>query len=203
MLPTSAKDYHVHFPKFLPLLARLAMNQSHPSPTFSFTLPAPPHPPTPPRTRHAKALWLIGIGLLANAAVLLLRGHAPDIAFDRAALAQAVPTAPAQPLGTRGIYMMPAQLGPMSFGLYLVDVDSGTICVYKALPDTNKFRLMAARSFRYDRFLEDFNNEPLHPKDVQKLVEAQQQRQDLQSKDDQPTVDPTTKPGENLPDIPK
>jgi hypothetical protein len=169
---------------------------THPSATF--TLPA-----APPLARHSKALWLIAFALLANAAILLTRGQAPDIAFDRAALAQATPVQPAQPLGARGIYMMPAQLGPMTFGLYLMDVDSGTICVYKALPDTNHFRLMAARSFKYDRFLEDFNNETLTPKEVQKLVAAQQQRQDLQSKDDQPTVDQTTKPGDNLPDIPK
>ena len=127
----------------------------------------------------------------------------PDIAFDRAALGQATPVQPAQPLGARGIYMMPAQLGPMTFGLYLMDVDSGTICVYKALPDNNHFRLMAARSFKYDRFLEDYNNEPLTPKEVQKLVETQQKRQNLHSEDDQPTVDQTTKPGADLPDVPK
>jgi hypothetical protein len=176
------------------------MNQ--PTPSFSFTLPSP-NPAAPLRPRYGKALWFIGLGLFANAAVLLLRGHAPDIAFDRTALAQAAPAVPAQPLGARGLYMMPAQLGPMTWGLYLMDVDSGTICVYRALPETNKFRLMAARSFKYDRFLEDFNNETLHPKEVQKLIEAQQQRQDLQSKDDQPTVDLTTRPSENLPDIPK
>ena len=99
--------------------------------------------------------------------------------------------------------MMPAQLSPTTFGLYLMDVDSGTICVYKALPDNNHFKLMASRSFKYDRFLEDYNNETLRPKEVQKLVEAQQQRQDLQSKEGQPTVDQTTKPSENLPDTPK
>ncbi len=173
-------------------------------PQFSFTLPAPPVESRPPR--YSKALWLIAIGLLVNAGVLLLaRGQAPDIAFDRAALAQATPIAtPAGALlGARGIYMMPAQLGPTTYGLYLMDVDSGTICIYKALPDVNHFRLMAARSFKYDRFLEDFNNEPLRPKEVQKIVEAQQQRLELGQKDDQPTVDPTTKPSENLPDTPK
>jgi hypothetical protein len=173
---------------------------NHQSPNVTFTLAAPPTPS--PRPRHSKALWLVGIGLLVNAAILLTRGQAPDIAFDRTALAQAMPVQPAQPLGARGIYMMPAQLGPMTFGLYLMDVDSGTICVYKALPDNNHFRLMAARSFKYDRFLEDYNNETLTPKEVQKLVETQRQRQDLQSKDDQPTVDQTTRPGDNLPDPP-
>jgi hypothetical protein len=150
------------------------------------------------------ALSLIGLGLLANAAILLTHNRLPDITLDRAALAQATPAAqPGQQLGARGIYMMPAQLGPMSYGLYLMDVDSGTICIYKALPDSNRFTLMAARSFKYDRFLEDFNNDKPRPKEVQKLIEAQRQRDDLHSKDDQPTVDLTTKPSENLPDAPK
>jgi hypothetical protein len=178
------------------------MNMNN-QPQFTFTFPAPPATPRPPR--YSKALWLVGIGLLANAAVLLLaRGQAPDIAFDRAALAQAAPAPQTgQLLGARGLYMMPAQLGPTTFGLYLMDVDSSTICVYKALPDNNHFRLMAARSFKYDRFLEDFNNETLRPKEVQKIVEAQQQRVELQQKEDQPTVDQTPKPAENLPDPPK
>ena len=99
--------------------------------------------------------------------------------------------------------MMPAQLGPSAFGLYLMDVDSGTICVYKATPETSRFRLMAARSFKYDRFLEDFNNDTPRPKDVQKLADDQRQRVGLRDKDDQPTVDQVPKPDENLPDVPK
>ena len=147
------------------------MNTSPPS--FCFTLPAPPIPASSnARTsKRTGALWLIGIGLLANAAVLLLaRGQTPDIVLDRSALAQSTPNT-GQLLGARGIYMMPAQLGPSAYGLYLLDVDSGTICVYKATPEKSLFRLMSARSFKYDRFLEDLNNEHLTPKEVQKLVE--------------------------------
>jgi hypothetical protein len=179
-------------------------------PSFTFTLPAPapatppaasPNPTPAPRPRKHPALWLIAIGLLANAAILLSRGQTPDIVLDRSALAQggATPNT-GQLLGARGIYMMPAQLGPATFGLYLLDVDSGTICVYKATPETSHFRLMAARSFKYDRFLEDLNNEHLTPKEVQKLVEDQRTRTDLHSKDDQPTVEQTTRPDENTPD---
>jgi hypothetical protein len=98
--------------------------------------------------------------------------------------------------------MMPAQLGPATYGLYLMDVDSGTISVYKTNPDGNRFRLMAARSFKYDRFLEDFNNDMPHPKEVQKLVEDQAQRVGLQEKEKTPTVDQNLKPDENKPDMP-
>jgi len=165
-----------------------------------------------PRSGTNKALWLIGIGLLLNAGVLLLRGQgAPDIVLDRAAMAQVQPTGGAgpgglsgQPLGARGIFMMPAQLGPTTFGLYLMDVDSGTISVYRSNPDGNgrRFALMAARSFKYDRFLEDFNNDSPRPKDVQKLVEDQAQRIGLQGKDNAATVDQHPKPDENKPDLP-
>jgi hypothetical protein len=130
------------------------------------------------------------------------RGQVPDIVLDRAALAQSTP-ASGQLLGARGIYMMPAQLGNNAWGLYLMDVDAGTICVYKTSPENSHFRLMAARSFKYDRLLEDFNNEPLRPKDVQKLIDDQRQRTDLRQKDDQPTVVQTPRPDENLPDQPK
>ena len=170
-------------------------------PQFTFTIPAPSS--LTPRRRGSAALWLIGIGLLANAAVMLVgRGQTPDIILDRSAIAQATP-AQGPMLGARGIYMMPAQLGPNAWGLYLMDVDSGTICVYKASPESSHFRLMASRSFKYDRFLEDLNNEPLRPKEVQKIVEAQQQRKDLIQKDESPTVDQAPKPDENQPDLPK
>jgi hypothetical protein len=154
-----------------------------------------------------KGIWLVGAGLLANAAVMLytqVAGRAPDLLLDRAAFAQAVPGGGSgQPLGARGLYMMPAQLGPSTFGVYLMDVDSQTLCVYRATPENNRFRLMAARSFKNDRFLEDYDNEGLLPKDVQKMVGNQRQRQGLENQTGQPTVDQTPKPGENAPDAPK
>jgi hypothetical protein len=111
-----------------------------------------------------------------------------DFTFDQVAKGQPIPgmgggpgaPAGAEPMvGARGIYVMPAQLGVNSFGLYLLDLDAGNIVVYKALPDSNRFHLMAARNFRNDRFLEDFNNDSPTPKEVQKLIQQQRQRQDL------------------------
>ena len=157
----------------------------------------------PPSVRGHKALWFIGMGLLVNAAVMLYT-HAggaaglPDLVLDRAALAQAVP-GEGQPLGARGIYMMPAQLGPQEFGLYLMDVDSSTICVYRALPQTSRFQLMAARSFKNDRFLEDMNNDSPNPKQVQGIIEGQRRSgRNCTPRDKVPTVPQTPKPDENL-----
>jgi hypothetical protein len=172
-------------------------------PQFTLTV-SPPAPAEPPRrpSKTNKALWLVGIGLLANAAVMLFgRGQGSDIILDRSAFGQVTSAAQSsQLLGARGIYMMPAQLGPNAYGLYLMDVDSGTICVYKTTPETNHFRLMAARTYKYDRFMEDFNNEPLHPSEVKKIVESQQQRQGLQEKESVPTVEQNPRPDENMPE---
>ncbi|HUO08457.1 MAG TPA: hypothetical protein VM008_09180 [Phycisphaerae bacterium] len=159
-------------------------------------------------TLLSKGFWIVGLGLLANAGVMLyshIAGRAPDLLLDRAAFAQADPGAVStgQPLGARGLYMMPAQLGANAWGVYLMDVDSQTLCVYRTTPETNRFRLMAARSFKNDRFLEDYDNEGLLPKDVQKMVSNQRQRQNLENQTGQPTVDQTPKPDENAPDAAK
>lgn len=138
----------------------------------------------------SKALWCVGLGLLANAAATVYTysgGRFPEF-IDRQALAQ-VP--PGGMLGARGIYMMPAQLGANAFGVYLMDIDSSTICVYRALPDTSRFKLMAARSFKNDRFLEDFNNDTPTPRDVQKLVQKQRERVQEENKTTEPTVEQT------------
>ena len=151
--------------------------------------------------RANKALWLLGIALLANAAVLLychVTGRATDLFLTQSAFAQNVP--PGQLLGARGIYMMPAQLGPQTYGLYLMDVDSGTITVYRAMPDSSRFRLMAARSFKNDRFLEDYNNDHPTPPEVQKLVADQRTRQENEKKTGEATVDQSPKRDENKPD---
>jgi len=155
-------------------------------------------------SRSLKPLYFIAAALFANAGVMLFSHFSsgtPDILLDRAAFAQALPAGNApQLLGARGIYMMPAQLGPATFGLYLMDVDAGTICVYRANPEISRFRLMAARSFRNDRFLEDYNNETPTPRDVQRLIDNQRQRQAIENRTNQSTVDQTPKPDDNAPD---
>ena len=57
-----------------------------------------------------------------------------------------------------------------------MDLEYGTICVYEWVPQTRKLRLMAARTYLFDRQLDEYNTE-LSPKEIKKLV-AQQQRLD-------------------------
>jgi hypothetical protein len=105
-------------------------------------------------------------------------------------------------LGARGLYMMPAQIGPQTYGVYLMDVDSETITVYRTNPDLNRFKLMAVRSFKFDRFLNDYNNEKPTPAEVQKIVQDQRNRKEIEKKTEEPTVDQNPKPDENKPDAP-
>jgi hypothetical protein len=153
-----------------------------------------------------KAMWLVGVGLLANAGAMVyshVAGKAPALDLSGTAFAQAAPGGGGgQMLGARGIYMMPAQLGPQVYGLYLMDIDSETITVYRANPDNSRLRLMAAISFKNDRFLQDYNNDKPTPADVQKLVTAQRERTDLEKKTAEPTVNQEPKPDENKPDAP-
>lgn len=125
-----------------------------------------------------KALWCVGLGLLANAGVLLYSTTRPGL--SQAAFAQDAPVN--RMVGAAGTYMMPGQLGPDAWGVYLLDVDTQTISVYKTDPRQSRFKLMAVRSYRHDRYLQDFNNDSPTPKEVQKLIEQQRERERLEGK---------------------
>jgi hypothetical protein len=137
-------------------------------------------------------LWLVGIGLLVNAVIMLARpgSRFPDeISFDNKAFAQsggggAGPVGPA--INTRGIYMMPAQLDVNSYGVYLLDLDSSTLVVYRTDAQANRLKLIASRTWKWDRFLDDFNNSAPTPKDVQRMVELARQREQIRAQDTQP-----------------
>jgi len=82
-----------------------------------------------------------------------------------------------QPLvGARGIYAFPVQLSPRTYGICMLDVDASTLWCYEYVPTTRKLRLAAARSWIFDRYLEEYNIEGLTPADVGRLVEKQRSR---------------------------
>ncbi len=56
------------------------------------------------------------------------------------------------------------------YGLYLLDLESRTICVYQWLSNSRKLRLVAARNYTYDRQLDNYNTEP-PPREIRDLVE--------------------------------
>lgn len=134
----------------------------HPSPSPSkwLTLPA--------------ALWANAFMLGVIAVVLAARGGGGGMRFPDvlpAAYAQQVP----QPIaGGAGLFLMPAQFSSNTWGCYVMDVDTQTLVAYQFLPGEKQLRLIAARNFRFDRRLGNFNTSP-PPTEVRDLLEKEQQ----------------------------
>lgn len=121
--------------------------------------------------------------LAAWAAVVLLAVIAVQLAMPRTdgllseAKAQQVPM-----LGARGVYAFPIQLTSKTYGICMIDVDAGTTWFYEYNPLSHKLRLASARSWIFDRFLEEYNVEGLAPNEVGELVSKQRsQRQQLET----------------------
>ena len=62
--------------------------------------------------------------------------------------------------GGGGIFIMPAQLSQSNWGCYLLDIDSGTVCVYQYQPQPALLKLVAARDYKFDRRLRNYNTDP-------------------------------------------
>ena len=124
--------------------------------------------PPPPRQR---AGWVIAVCLAIIATCLVLR-------LDEGPALQAQPVAQA---GARGIFAFTGQLTKGTYGVFMVDVDVGTLWCYEYVPGKRELRLVAARSWKYDRYLEEFNvEESTSPAEIERLVEEQRARK-LQS----------------------
>lgn len=121
--------------------------------------------------RHV-VLWLIAVllGVIATALVLRL----DDVRLMRSAMAQA--ESPVGLVGARGIYAFSGQLTQRTFGLFMLDVDTGTIWCYELQRAANEellLRLVAARSWTSDRYLEEFNVADPVPGAVRMMVQQQ------------------------------
>ncbi|HEY1628499.1 MAG TPA: hypothetical protein VGF52_01500 [Tepidisphaeraceae bacterium] len=115
--------------------------------------------------------WMLGVNaalLLAILVVLLGRDNMPRIlpaAFGQNQL----------PIGGgAGVFIVPAQFTVNTFGCYLMDIDSQTLAAYEFFPADKQLRLIAARNFRWDRRLGNFNTEKPTPAEVKELVQQEQ-----------------------------
>ena len=75
--------------------------------------------------------------------------------------------------GGAGVFIVPAQFSDTSYGCYIMDVDAQTVCAYQYYG--KQLRLVAARNFRWDRRLHQFNSENPTPDDVRRMIERQEQ----------------------------
>jgi hypothetical protein len=127
-----------------------------------------PGPASPTARRAQGVYWVIAILLAVIATALWMR---PAGSLVPVALAQNQPGL----AGARGIFAFTGPLERDQYGLFMLDVDQGTIWCYAFdnVGGTNKLRLVAARSFVYDRYLQDFNCAPPDFRAVQRLVNQQ------------------------------
>jgi hypothetical protein len=115
------------------------------------------------------ALYLNAALLGAVLLVLLTRG--PEVSLLPSAYGQGHPPI----AGGAGLFMMPGQFSERTFGVYIMDVDANTLCAYQYIPGERNLRLVAARHFRHDRRLQNYNTENPTPEEVRVLVEKQNQ----------------------------
>ncbi|HNX27264.1 MAG TPA: hypothetical protein PKK48_07640 [Phycisphaerae bacterium] len=85
----------------------------------------------------------------------------------------AVAQTPAVGAGNNGVYIVAGQISSNTYGLYLVDYENQTICVYQYSPGDRKLRLMSARTYRFDVNLDEFNTSDPTPREVRDLVGRQ------------------------------
>jgi hypothetical protein len=136
------------------------------------------------------ALYMNAALLLAILAVLLARGHG---ILDSPAVAQQAPDLPIA--GGGGIYVMPCQVHPEIWGCYLLDTQRQTLCVYEYRAGEKALVLSAARNFRYDLDLKNYNTFPAWY-DIQKAVEDAAKNQQL-NESQLPPVVPNNQPNGN------
>jgi len=112
--------------------------------------------------------WVIAVSLVVIAVTLIVR--TPDRSLSTPAFGQAVVSG-----GARGLFAFSGQLTKNTYGVYVVDVDAMTVWMYEYLPQKGCLRLAAARTWRYDRYLENHNICDLPPEVVEQMVEDQRQ----------------------------
>ncbi len=71
------------------------------------------------------------------------------------------------------MFAFSGQLSKGTYGVYVVDTDAMTMWVYEYLSQKGCLRLAAARTWRYDRYLENHNICDLPPEAVEQMIEEQ------------------------------
>jgi hypothetical protein len=71
------------------------------------------------------------------------------------------------------VLVVSGQISSNAYGLYLVDYEQKTICVYQYTPKERNLRLVAARTYRFDVQLDEHNTASPKPREVQEMVKSQ------------------------------
>lgn len=125
---------------------------------------------SPVHQQRQTALWIIAIFLAIIATALLTRGTNGPLG--------ATPAMGDAPMaGARGIFAFTGQIDQNRYGLFMMDVDSSNVWCYEYLPGSRKLKLVAARSFLYDRYLENYQTDEPKPATVKLMLERERQAQ--------------------------
>ncbi len=122
----------------------------------------------PQPRRGQTILWIIAILLAVIATALIMRSD--GVLNIQSAYGGDSPMA-----GARGIFAFTGQIDKNSYGLFMMDVDSSNVWCYQYVPRDKELRLVAARSFLYDRYLENVNNGEPTPQQARVML-AEQRR---------------------------
>jgi len=118
--------------------------------------------------------WVMTLVLAVIATALVMRWDESMLA--RSAAAQPTGVSGVPQAGARGIYAFAGQLTSRSYGLFMMDVDTGTLWCYemqKGASGQLQMKLVAARSWIFDRYLEEFNVADPIPGAVRLMVQQQ------------------------------
>jgi hypothetical protein len=136
--------------------------------------------------------WVIAVLLAMIATALWTRPGGP-------LLPMAVAQNPPGLAGARGIFAFTGPLERDQYGLFMLDVDQGTIWCYAFdnVGGASKLRLVAARTWVYDRYLQDFNCAAPDFRAVQQLVSQQRAQAGTGPSVPSPAEDEAARPAEN------
>jgi hypothetical protein len=149
--------------------------------------------------------WLWMFSVLATILLTVWVMRADDARMIQSALAQTEQFGGGQVPAARSVYAFSGQLTSRTHGLFMVDVDAGTLWCYELERGENdelQLRLVAARSWIFDRYLEEYNVTKPIPSTVRMMVEQQRShRRDADVSPDEPigsdAVDGPVFPDEN------
>lgn len=127
-----------------------------------------PLTPETPRRRHSPhpVFWIIAAALATIAVSMVTQRSGSPLS----GMAFAQPTTSA---GARGVFAFSGQLTKNTYGVYVVDTDTATMWMYEYLGAKGCLRLAAARTWRFDRYLENHNTCDLPPETVEQMIEEQ------------------------------
>lgn len=120
------------------------------------------HVTTYTRRAGSPAKWSIVLLLGAIAVALLI-----EVVSSTSTARAQVRTGGAK----KGVVVVAGNITPQTRGIYLVDLDNDTICVYEYASATKRLRFLAARRFTYDCQLDEYKTEP-PPREMKEIVEG-------------------------------